>query len=151
MRFSDHFKLKRTRSDTWFDPVLSIDTQLFIDPFLLYDHAGGLFRGSHAEVIRFFNSVFRFVAQARGDPTAARYKKAADDLLFPEVQELCLGYTAAGTRGSGSGRDLAKIIAAALWYLQLDCLTVIGAFSAELFGATPLQIFRTNGARQFGS
>ena len=59
MRFSDQFKIKKTRSDTWFDPVLSIDTPLFIDPFLIYAQETGPFRGSHKFLITFFNSVFR--------------------------------------------------------------------------------------------
>jgi len=115
MRFSDYFKIKRSRRDLWFDPVLSIDTPLFVDPFLLYAQEWGPFKGSHAEIIGFFNYVFKLIAAAQGKPSSLRYQKAIQALIFPEVQELCLGYTESGTRGSGSGRDLAKVIAGAIW------------------------------------
>jgi len=115
MRFSDFFNFVPTQDDLWFDPILSIDTQLFIDPFLLYAQEEGHFLGSHEEVIRFFNHAFRLIARAQGNSSSVTYKKAVQDLILPEVEELCLGYTAAGTRGSGSGIKLAKVIAAALW------------------------------------
>jgi hypothetical protein len=55
MLFSDAYRICRTDQDDWFDPLLNLDTKLFIDPFLLYDNETGEFVGSHAEVIRFFN------------------------------------------------------------------------------------------------
>lgn len=115
MRFSDYFDLVRGTQEDWFDAVLSIDTPLFIDPFLIYGEKRGRFRGSHATIIAFFNSVFRWVAAAQGRWSSVRYRKAVAALLFPEVEELCLGYTAGGTKGSGSGRDSARVIAAAIW------------------------------------
>ena len=63
MRFSDAFGIRRTAEDRWFDPVLSIDTPLFLDPLLLYAYEDGCFAGSHTEIIGFFNSAFRRVAQ----------------------------------------------------------------------------------------
>lgn len=39
MKFSAHFGTARGRADDWFDPDLSIDTKLFVDPFLLLDEA----------------------------------------------------------------------------------------------------------------
>lgn len=115
MRFSDYFKIKRSRTDRWFDPILSIDTPLFLDPFLLYAQEGGPFKESHAEIIGFFNYVFKLIATAQGKPSSVRYQKAVQTLIFPEVQELCLGYTEGGTRGSGSGYELASVIAGAIW------------------------------------
>jgi len=115
MKFSDQFGVKRTPRDTWFDPVLTVDTLLFVDPFLVYARQEGFFKGSHDEVIAFFNHIFKLIAESGGKTESIRYKKAVDDLRFPEVQELCLGYTGEGTKGSGSGRDLAGEIAAAIW------------------------------------
>jgi hypothetical protein len=128
MKFSHLFKIKRTRADRWFDPVLSIDTRLFFDPFLVYAQEEGCFVGSHAEIISFFNSAFKLIAQARGQPSSQRYEKAVCDLMLPEVEELCLGYTEAGTRGSGSGRDLANAIAAAIWEAIKHGMTEIRHF-----------------------
>jgi len=115
MLFSEKFGVTRGDQDTWFDPVLSIDTRLFIDPFLIYANEQGPFVGSHDDVIAFFGSAFQLLAQSRGDKQAPAYKKAVGNLAFPEVEEFCLGYTASGTRGSGSGGKIAKEISAALW------------------------------------
>lgn len=35
MRFSEFFHIKRDEDDDWFDPNLTLDTKLFIDPLLL--------------------------------------------------------------------------------------------------------------------
>jgi hypothetical protein len=34
MLFSEHYAIKKTDGDDWFDPILFTDTPLFIDPFL---------------------------------------------------------------------------------------------------------------------
>lgn len=115
MRFSEYFEVTRGEEDDWFDPFLTIDTQLFVDPFLIYGHEHGRFEGSHADIISFFNSVFHLIAKSDGSRSSVRYQKAVAAMLFPEAEEVCLGYTAAGTRGSGSGRDSATVIADALW------------------------------------
>jgi len=115
LKFSELFKVHRTKSDEWFDPILSIDTRLFIDPFLLYATERGNFEGSHKEVITFFNSVFNLVAKSAGNSASVSWQKAVGLLRFGEVEELCLGYTGAGTKGSGSGTLLARVIAGALW------------------------------------
>ncbi len=115
MKFSDYFNITTTSDDDWFDPILSVDTRLFLDPFLLYADETGHFLGSHDEIIAFFNSVFKFVARAGGNQKSVLWRKAVDSLLFREVEELCLGYTQAGTRGSGSGRIIGNIITGALW------------------------------------
>lgn len=115
MLFSDQFRLTRTPDDRWFDPVLSLDTLLFIDPFLIYANEQDEFVGSHTEIIRFFECVFRLIADAKGDTESLSYRRALGCLRFPEVEELCLGYTAGGTRGAGSGHSIAREMAAAIW------------------------------------
>lgn len=115
MRFSELFKITPTQADNWFDPVLSVDTPLFIDPFLIYDQERGVFRGSHAEILRFFKQMFTLIAKSAGNKQSARYRKAVEDLIFPEVAELCLGYTQSGTKGAGSGRELGRLMAGAIW------------------------------------
>ena len=115
MQFSEKFKVKRTKIDTWFNPVLSLDTALFIDPFLIYAQEKGVFAGSHKEIIAVFNDVFKFVARSKGDRHSRFYRKAINTVRLPEVEELCLGYTGDGTGGVGSGIELATTIAAAIW------------------------------------
>lgn len=128
MLFSDYFGVKRSARDDWFDPVLSVDTALFLDPFLIYSQERDLFVGSHDEIIAFFNSVFQLIARAGGNPQSLSYQKALDTLLLREMQELCLGYTSVGTKGSGTGKGLAKDIASALWVAIRAGLTEIKHF-----------------------
>lgn len=113
MLFSDAFSVEPGDNDDWFDPILFTDTKLFLDPFLLFDNEFGLFEGSHAEIISFFDSVFRLVAQAE-DERSRSWREALDLLELNEVSELCLGYTGSGTQGSGSGRGLARQMARGL-------------------------------------
>lgn len=106
MLFSEQFRITATEEDDWFDPVLSIDTRLFLDPFLLYADEQGEFVGSHSEIIQFFDITFKLIAQSQGEKTSQRYRKASGDLIFPEVEELCLGYTKEGTSGLGSATEI---------------------------------------------
>lgn len=115
MKFSDEFGITITPEDSWFDPVLSLDTRLFLDPFLLYAGEQGYFVGSHEEVIAFFNSAFQLIARSRGNQSSVLWKKAVNMLQLGEVEEICLGYTGTGTGGAGSGGGMANIVAEALW------------------------------------
>src|SRR5262249_6194440 len=115
MKFSEHYKVNRTAEDDWFDPVMSLDTPLFLDPFLLYAGEQGAFAGSHAEVIAFFNKVFHLVAEAKGDTGSTYFPQAATALVLPEFHELCIGYTGDGTKGSGAGTKSAELVASAIW------------------------------------
>jgi hypothetical protein len=105
MLFSDAYGIDRIDGDDWFDPLLNADTKLFIDPFLLYDNEEGIFVGSHDEVIHFFNYVLELVAQSSGDPGSANWRQAETLLRLPEVEELCLGYSAS----AGQGRDVSSL------------------------------------------
>ena len=49
MRFSEAFGIERSEADDWFDPHLTIDTKLFIDPLLLLE-AGGEWAQAHNAV-----------------------------------------------------------------------------------------------------
>lgn len=109
MRFSETFAIERMAEDDWFDPHLTIDTKLFIDPLLVLE-AGGEWAQAHAELIAHFVHCYALVAKATTSSSVSA--KAARRLLtFPEPYELGLGYTAAGTRGSGSGDRFAARMA----------------------------------------
>ena len=43
MKFSEHYSITKGPDDDWFDPVINIDTKLFIDPFLIYSSETGDF------------------------------------------------------------------------------------------------------------
>ena len=128
MKFSEHFQIQVTDDEDWFDPVLSLDTRLFLDPFLLYADESGHFIGSHKEVVSFFNCAFRKIAESGGNRHSVSWRKAESLLLFREVEEICLGYTGEGTSGSGSGAKFAKTIAEALWEAVAAGITEITHF-----------------------
>lgn len=128
MKFSELFAVDRVKEEDWFDPILTLDTRLFLDPFLLYSDEMGVFQGSHSDIIAFFNSVFKLIATSGGDQSSPHWRRALGLLQFPEVPELCLGYTGAGTRGSGSGGGLARLIAGALWEAVQAGLTELRHF-----------------------
>lgn len=109
MRFSEAFNVQRGPDDDWFDPHLTIDTKLFVDPFLLLVE-GGRWAAAHDELIGHFVECYRLVARATG-PTSVSGLAARRLLTFPEPAEFGLGYTAASTSGAGSGARFAGQIA----------------------------------------
>ena len=113
MLFSEHFKIHRPNNYDWFDTILDADTELFIDPFLLFKESAGFWADSHAGIIKHFERVFSLIAKS-STPESLTYKKAKHLLSFREPKELCLGYTARGTKGAGSGAGNAITIAKAI-------------------------------------
>lgn len=111
MLFTELFGITKDDSDNWFDPILDLDTKLFIDPFLLFDYKSEHFTNSHEKIIEFFNIAFELAAKSSGDKNSLSYKKLLSVLSFPEVDELCLGYTSESTRGLGSGKGFSRTIA----------------------------------------
>lgn len=109
MRFSEAFVIERSEADDWFDPHLTIDTKLFIDPLLLLE-AGGEWAQAHNELIAHFVHCYGLVARATST-TSVSAQAARRLLTFPEPFELGLGYTAEGTRGSGAGDRFAARMA----------------------------------------
>lgn len=114
MQASVHFGIKRGRGDDWFDTLLDADTEIFIDPFLIFAERKGPWRTSHDRIIEHFNRAFLLIAEGNMNTRSLAYRKAVDILVFREPRELCLGYTAKGTAGSGSGRGFARRMAKAV-------------------------------------
>lgn len=113
MLFSRHFRVEQEEGEPWFDPILDFDVNLFIDPFRIFAAPLPPFQDSHAKIIEFFNRAFELAAEA-GGRRGLRQRVLLDILQFPEVAELCLGYTDLSTLGSGTGRGFSKIIAAGM-------------------------------------
>lgn len=120
MRFTEAFDITRVAEDDWFDPHLTVDPKLFIDPLLL-NEAGGARAEAHEELIAYFVHCYGLVVKATSSKSVSA--QAARRLLtFPEPFESGLGYTVVGTRGSGAGDrfaarmadDIAVAIASAL-------------------------------------
>jgi hypothetical protein len=94
MLFSQLFKLGDVKGEDWFDPILSLDTKLFIDPFLIYDNERDEFAGSHKEIIDFFSFAFEMIAKSHGSRTSPSWQFGESLLRFPEVEELYLNQRA---------------------------------------------------------
>ncbi|WP_052666743.1 hypothetical protein [Nitriliruptor alkaliphilus] len=108
MKFSDHFGIARNATDDWFDPDLHVDTRLFVDPFFLWEEdPKSPWGDAHDELLDHFKRCYTLVSMG-GGPTSNSGRSAAALLRFPEPDEFCLGYTSAGTRGTGGGKGLAR-------------------------------------------
>ena len=112
MRFSEAFNIVRTDIDDWFDPDLSIDTPLFVDPIMLLQSSPHWTK-AHEELVRHFCHCYPLVAKSSSQ-TSNSARVAQRLLTFPEPSEFCLGYTTSGTAGSGSGRGFAKSLTDAI-------------------------------------
>jgi len=89
------------------DPILGVDTRLFIDPSLLRVTTVAELGESYSRVTEHFQDVLRIVASI--DRDGDRLWRQADKLLtFPEVSGLSIGYATRGTNGSGMGPGLRK-------------------------------------------
>lgn len=87
------------------DPVLGVDTRLFIDPTLLRQTETPELRESYQRVVEHFSDVLRVVENI-GAPGDVFWRKADHLLTFPEVHGLCIGYGTTAKSGSGMGGKL---------------------------------------------
>ena len=110
MLFSEYFNIKCLGDEEWFNPILTQDTLLFIDPFAVFKSKDELFKDTYSEMMYFFQQAFELIAHAGGNKNNLSYKKAESMLLFPEENAFCLGYSKT-RRGSGTGPLWAKTLA----------------------------------------
>lgn len=88
-----------------FDPILDMDSRLFIDPLLLRASNEPEFATVRATIDRRFLELFELLRKSRYEGDL--FWSAADERFrFPELRGLCIGYSSAGTRGNGMGREL---------------------------------------------
>ena len=115
MLFSEYYGIEIAGDEPWFDPLLTLDTRLYVDPFLIFQNEFGPFVGAHEELTAFYQSAYELVAEAGTVKTPHFWNKAIRILRTPEVAELCLGVTAEGTRGAGAAAGKAKAIASSIY------------------------------------
>lgn len=106
--FAYAFGITPKQKDTWFDPALHRDTQLFVDPFLMFETESGPWSTVEDRMVAFFNEVLGLVADAGGDRSSSDWKRAATMLSFPEPAPFCLGYGKETIFGAGSGSGLGR-------------------------------------------
>lgn len=88
-----------------FDPILGVDTRLFIDPFLLPHSKAPELAGSAPRLQQHFKDILELLVacDSEGD---VFWRQAMQLLLSPEVHGLSIGYSE-GDGGSGTGKTLA--------------------------------------------
>ena len=118
MRFSERFNINRTVEDDWFDPVLTGDTPLYIDPFLIFDEEDERWASSRERLVKFFALAGHYIEQANGNRQSPHWEKALRLLSFPEPKEFALGLSMGHPEGSGIGLIHGKQIAEALHMLN---------------------------------
>ena len=125
LRFSELYSLDVTDEDDWFDTFLPADSNLCVDPFLIYEADDSRWRTAHDRVLEFFAMVFELVQQANENKKSISWRQAERLLLFPEPAEFCLGVSEGSSQGAGSGHGL-----------QVDMLD--GITAAVRFGITSI-------------
>ncbi len=122
--FSEVYGVTTSEQDDWFDVRLDRDTHLCIDPFQVFKSKNPFFTGCRQKFTHFFRSAFAMAAEIDEVPSEAdkkngnlpsKYKKLIyDTLRFPEVEEVCLGFSKRATGGAGTGKDFAMKLSDAL-------------------------------------
>jgi hypothetical protein len=87
------------------DPILDVDTRLFIDPALLRTTTVSELQDSYITVTQHFANVVKIVANIT-KPGDRMWREAEKLLTFPEIGGLSIGYASKGTSGSGMGPAL---------------------------------------------
>jgi len=88
-----------------FDPLLNIDTKLFIDPLLLGASIAQEVRTTAvARQQRYFEDVLILLRASQQEGDAA-WRQSSRLMTFTEIPATCLGYGAASIRGSGFGPE----------------------------------------------
>ncbi|GIG59264.1 hypothetical protein Lfu02_36360 [Longispora fulva] len=113
MRFSTHTGVIPGNGDDWFDPVLTEDTPLYVDPFLVFEETQGLFAEAHKQVVAFF-AMCRDLIRADAGRHGRAWDKAVRLLTFPEPKEFALGLAMGSPNGAGTAEHYAVQMAAAL-------------------------------------
>ena len=84
------------------DPILDVDTRLFIDPTFLRLTTVPELIDSYAKLVSHFEDVLKVIRNISDEND--RFWRHADTMLtFPEIKGLCIGYATKGTSGSGMG------------------------------------------------
>lgn len=85
------------------DPIIGIDTRLFIDPSLLRHTSTPGLEDCSENIKQYFTDVIRLI-KASKSPNDVFWRKADQTLQFPEVKGLCIGYSSNGVAGRGMGK-----------------------------------------------
>lgn len=133
IQFSSYFGLEKLKLEKLgvLDPILNVDTKLFIDPMLLENSRHLEMQEGSNSLIGFFEMIIKLLIQSRHEGDVA-WKAAYRRFLFTEISGTCIGY-GSGIHGSGWGPIKAKNVTNTAKQI-ID----IGVRDADLFMAIPL-------------
>lgn len=125
-----------------FDAVVGIDTNLFLDPFLLKKTRIKEFKKSRNKIEKYYENVIRLLLASRIKGDRA-WKEALKKLTFKELQGVSIGYSVHGGDGSAIGSGLAaRLVDSASEILKMgirdpEIFELVGLFEDD-FGADRL-------------
>lgn len=101
----DEYKVDKLKFDATgaFDPILGIDTRLFIDPSLIRDTKIPEFQNAYSKIQDFFEKIIRLLKQAKSTSKSDIFwKSALNSFKMNEIKGFSIGYSTS-TQGSGIG------------------------------------------------
>lgn len=134
------------------DPVLDLDTRLFIDPHLLKHCDIEEFSGSYARLQKHFRRIAKLLVSSESQADVF-WRKADAMMQWPEVKGLCIGYSKEGTSGSGVGPELrGRLLKTAKEIISKgkddpELFELVGLFEAD-FGADRISDMVANVIRE---
>lgn len=136
--FSDHFKVDKSvlKSKGIFDPVINLDTRLFIDPLLLKGSKHDFIKNeAYREYQEYFSRIVSLLTLSLEEGESDNYYRNNACRLLPlrEIDGTCLGY---GTN-SIAGRGMSQTLKSALINTATKIVKA-GVRDPELFTLLPL-------------
>jgi hypothetical protein len=131
----DHYGINHSTFDGTgaLDPILGVDTRLFIDPSLLRHTTVPELAESFHRISEYFSDVIRVVRHISAEDDAF-WRKADRMLTFPEMKGLCIGYSSKGISGRGTGPEKRhRLLSTITQLVQAGCddpavFELVGAF-----------------------
>ena len=104
IHFSDYFNINKTTLKKLgvFDPILNVDTKVFVEPLLLKNSASKIIQHSYQTYKKFFAALLLLLRNSRCMDDKC-WRAAKKMVHFPEYQYTCIGYSSGNTDGRGSG------------------------------------------------
>ncbi len=107
--FSDYFNIEKEKLEKLgvFNPILNLDTKLFVEPLLLKSSKNNIIKQSYQTFIKYFEDLMILIKLSKSfSNNDIHWREAIRRVKFPEYKSTCIGYGSNSTSGSGSGRDL---------------------------------------------
>ena len=115
MYFSELYSISDVDQYNWFDPLLEMDSRLFVDPFLIFQEVAlSPWASAHDELVQYFQSAYELLAGHQNNPESLQYRKTLQLVTFPEPPHFGLGFAKDSTDGAGTGKGFSRLIVRAM-------------------------------------